>query len=679
MMATGALWNLGPAPTPMPATPVSLQAAPTATSTPVTVPADLYRNAAEGFSLILPAGWEAWETGRRVPTVEIRHSEKDVYVAGQVLVYRLLEPVPVQKWLMDEVISYGAGSIEVAEEAPVQLGPDTSGYQALFHWQGVGIKEQWTGIIRGTQAFVFRFFGVPADFERLSGDRDALVSGFSLEAQDPYYVSRDEALLLSAGEIVTLDPALYRGSPAGVPGAIFSGLVTLDRDLNVEPDIAAGWTEYENGTVIMFRLRTDVVFHDGRPVTAHDFKYAWERATDPHTGSPTARTYLGDIVGVKEKLDGEATEVAGVQVVFDNLLKVTIDAPKPYFLHKLAYPVAYVVDRANVDSGDSWAEQPNGTGPYKLRLWDKDVLLLLERNQSYYGRIPGLFKVVYRLFAGPPMMMYEDEEIDIADVPVADLDRVRDPGNPLNSDLREGVKLCTRYLGFNVTVPPFDDPKVRQAFALALDVDKKVAVALKGSAERARGIVPPGMPGHNPSLAPVPFDPDRALSLLMESSYGGADNLPTIVSFANDEAFDWMWRTNLGIEVEGISLPELRDFHNRLYARELPLWVSRWCADYPDPQNFLEVLFHSDSDENHFGYFNPLVDALLERAAVEADPEARMLMYQEVEQLILDEWVAVPLWHSRDYVLVRPHIKGHELSPIGIPYLQDIYFERKEP
>jgi ABC-type oligopeptide transport system substrate-binding subunit len=475
---------------------------------------------------------------------------------------------------------------------------------------------------------------------------------------------------------VTLDPALFRGSPAGIPGAIFSGLVTLDRGLEVLPDIAEDWDVTGDGTVYKFHLRPDVVFHDGRQVTAHDFKYSWERAADPATESPTARTYLGDIVGVKEKLDGEATEIAGLQVLDTLTLQVTIDSPKAYFIQKLVYPTAYVVDRNNVEAGDNWTDQPNGTGPFKLKVWQKDDLLVLERNDRYYRGVPKLMHVVYRLFAGRPMVMYELGEIDLVPVFTSNIERAEDPGSPLSKDLQVRTQFCTSYLAFNVTIPPFDDPKVREAFALALDIDKVLAVTLKGMAERAGAILPPGMPGHNPSLMPVPFDPTRARALLDQSRYGGAENLPVIVSYTHDDAMHWMWEEYLGVEVEAISLPETQDFLDRLDAKELPLWTSGWCADYPDPQNFLEVLFHSDSDENHFGYAVPEVDALLDRAAVEADPETRMSMYQQIERRILDDWVAVPLWHSRAHVLVRPYVKGYELTPIGVPILQDVSIER---
>ena len=664
---------------PTPASPVSAQIPPTPTPSPVPTFTEQYVDPFEGFSVTLPEGWVAHETGVRAPTLEADVQETDVHLKAEVSVYRLEQPEPVEEWLSGQVSDYGGSFITVLEQASVRLGTGTEGYQALIDWgpvTGIEIKEQWTGVVRDTQAFLIRVFGPSASFDPLLGTINDFAQSFTLEERQPPEPSPTDTLWLRGGAIPTLDPALYRGGSDGPTGAIFSGLVTLDRDLKVAPDIAETWEKAGNGTIITFHLRPDAVFHDGRPVTAHDFKYAWERAADPETASPTARTYLGDILGVKQKLDGQVTEIDGVEVLDELTLQVTIDAPKPYFLQKLTYPTAYVVDRANVESGENWTDNPNGTGPFRLEAWEKDEFLILVRNDSYYRDLPRLYQVIYRLFAGRPMMLYEQFEIDIVGVPLSDIDRIQDPASPLHPELRERRTFCTSYLAFNVTIPPFDDIKVRQAFALALDIDKELAVTLKGAAARASGFVPPGVPAHNTSLAPVPFDPGKAVSSLDESRYRGAEDLPPIVSFAGDRTMHWMWSKYLGVEIEAVSLPEPDDYHNRLDAKELPLWTADWCADFPDPQNFLEVLFHSDSAVNHSGYSNPVVDGLLERAAVEPDPEARVALYQEAERLVLDEWVAVPLWHYRDYALVRPHVQGYQLSPIGIPYLQYIYFER---
>jgi len=184
----------------------------------------------------------------------------------------------------------------------------------------------------------------------------------------------------------TLDPAVS-GEMASHEYIlqIFSGLVRLDDNLEPAPDIASSWQTSDDGKTYTFYLRDDARFHGGREVTASDFKYSWQRACDPATGSQTAATYLGDIVGVKEMLAGKSQEISGVKVVDDYTLQVTIDAPKAYFLSKLTYPTAFVVDRANVESVRGWWRQPNGTGPFKLKQWDEGNRLVLERNELFYG------------------------------------------------------------------------------------------------------------------------------------------------------------------------------------------------------------------------------------------------------------------------------------------------------
>ena len=375
--------------------------------------------------------------------------------------------------------------------------------------------------------------------------------------------------------------------------------------------------------------------------------------------------------------EGRAENLDAVKVLDPRTLEVTIEAPFPYFLGKLTYPTSYVVDRANVESDEDWTDSPNGTGAFKLKEWQKDELLILERNDNWYGGTPALAHSVYRIFAGRPMQMYENGEIDISGVYLWDIDRAQDPANALNSHLREGTQLCTTYLGFNVKQPPFHDPKVRQALALALETDKEIEVTLQGLDKRAAGFVPPGMPGHNGQLEPSVFDPMAAKRLLESSSYRGAENLPPIRSYSSDDAIHWAWQKHLGLEVEAVSVYEFSDWLERIDNKEFGVFTWGWCADYLDPQNFLDLLFHSDSYENKFNYANDRVDNLLNEAAVETKPTRRISLYQRAEEIILDDWVAVPLWYDSQLLLVQPYVKGFVPTPIGVPQLQNIYIERQ--
>ena len=162
----------------------------------------------------------------------------------------------------------------------------------------------------------------------------------------PPMSAKRTTLRLVGGDPVTLDPALAGDTTSHAYVAeIFSGLVMLDKDLRVRPDLAERWQISDDGKTYTFSLRKNARFHDGRPVSARDFKYSIERAANPALGSKTAETYLGDIVGVKDKLQKRASAVSGVRVVDDYTVEITIDAPRAYFLAKLTYPTAYLVDQ----------------------------------------------------------------------------------------------------------------------------------------------------------------------------------------------------------------------------------------------------------------------------------------------------------------------------------------------
>ncbi len=638
----------------------------------------LYENTTEGFSVVLPEGWVGQENEDNFPLLSIRGGEEDeeanAPVRGQLWVIPRGDDSPAQAWMEGQL-----AGLPVVTSEPRSFERADSAHQLFTSRpteEGVVVVDLWTAVARGSQMFLLRVQADEPDWLAFEADANAYIDSFMLQTPMPFGASREDSLFQWWGEIVTLDPALSRQGAGGITGAIFSGLVKLDTDLQVVPDMAESWEVSDDGTVFTFTLKDNVQFHDGRAVTAADVKYSWERALHPDLESPVAFTYLGDIVGAKAVTDGGPETLEGVEVLDDRTLRVTIRDSFSYFLSKLTYPTSFVVDRANVETGENWTDTPNGTGAFKLKVWQKDQLLILERNEDWYDGAPALAHVVYRIFAGNPMQMYETGEIDLTSIYVNNIDRARDPANALNNDLIEGTELCTSYLGFNVSHPPFNDPKVRQALALAMEADKQLEVTYKGLAARAAGFVPPGMFAHNKRAAPSRFDLETAQQLLKESRYGGAVNLPPITSYARDDAIHWAWREHLGLEVEAVSVFEFSDFLERLDNEEYGVFTAGWCADYPDPQNFLHVLFHSESAENRFGYEDVDLDAVLEDAAVEPDPDRRAGLYQLAEQMVLDNWVAVPLRHNNSYMLVRPYVKGFELTPIGVPQLQNISIER---
>jgi oligopeptide transport system substrate-binding protein len=541
---------------------------------------------------------------------------------------------------------------------------------------GSALKAQVTTALNGGQAYTIFVIGAPADFDQSQKDITTLTTGLTLERSRLYGIPRAQALVLAGGESTNprdYDPATVHDSGDKLA---FSGLVSFDPQLNLIPDLASSWDVSPDGTVYTFHLRPDARFHNGKPVTANDVIYSWDRAADPKTNSDTVLTYLGDIVGVKERSEGTADTIRGLQAIDDHTLQVTIDAPKPYFLQKLTYPTAFVLDQANVESGPDWYRAPNGTGPYRLARWDSFKSMLYERNDDYYLEPAQIPYVIYQLYTGDPLRLYESGDVDVTGIGGSSLPRFQDPAEPMHADLLNGISLCTGMINFDSQQPPFDDPKVRQAFSMAFNRDQYIDIVTQNNALPAKGVLPPGLPGYNANLKGLPYDPEKARQLLAESKYGGANKLPPIVyttsGFGGDvggsvSALAQMWQQNLGITitVENVEPDKYSDLiHTGQHGQ---LFSGGWCADYPDPENFADALFHTGSQQNEGHYSNPQVDALLEQARTERNVTKRMQLYQQAEQMIVDDAAALFTTHGLSHVLVKPYLQGYVLTPITVP------------
>lgn len=489
----------------------------------------------------------------------------------------------------------------------------------------------------------------------------------------------------------TLDPHLMGDVTSSVIGGeVFGGLVTLSLDYQPVLDLAETCSISEDGLVYTFVLRENAKFHDGRTVTAQDVKWSIERAADPDTLSHTAETYLGDIVGVTDKLEGSASEISGVRVVDDRTVEFTIDAPKSYFLAKLSYPTAYVVDQEQVTADGSWLENPNGTGPFKLATYDIGELIILERNEFYHLGPPHIESVRMILSGGSAMIMYENDEIHLTGVGLDDLPRLLEPSDPLHPQLhRSPQDFDVFYIGLNVAEPPFDDPKVRQALNYAIDLQSIAENVLDGRVSPATGVIPPGFPAYTENLRSYHYNPDLARELLADSTYADAQasgDFPRVTltisgSFGAAiptylEVILEQWRQELGIEVD-IQQTEWATFLQDVNDKKYQMFSLGWIADYPDPENFLDVLLHSDSQSNHTNYSNPEVDRLLEEARTERDRDRRFELYNQVEQMILDDAPWVWTWFSGEgYALIKPEVSDYFLLQMSIPKYRYVYFNQ---
>jgi oligopeptide transport system substrate-binding protein len=481
-----------------------------------------------------------------------------------------------------------------------------------------------------------------------------------------------ETLYMEGGE--SSDPRAYDPATGGTNAFLYSGLVSFDAHMRLVPELAASWDINRAHTVYTFHLRRNARFHDGRPVTALDVIYSWERAAAPATASPDAPTYLGDIVGLADMHAGHARHIRGLKALDRWTLRVTIDGPKPYFLEKLTYGVADVVDRANVESGPDWYRHPNGTGPYRLVRWVSGRFMIYMRNDDFYRPPPGVRYVAVLLYAGVPLDLFEGGQIDLAPIRSYDAQRFQDPRDPLHADLRQGISLCTSKVTMDVAQAPFDDPRVRQAFSLATDRRRYIDVVLSGEALPARGLYPPGLPGYDPRRPALEFSPMLARRLIAQSRYHSAARMPPIVwtvagygsaESAGVAALASMWERYLGvrIRVENLDPNTAQDRIDRGQHGQL-VWFT-WCADYPDPENFADTMYHTGAAYNLGHYANPRLDSLLDRARVEPNGRRRLAMYRQAEDIIVRDAPSIFLTHAYYFELIAPRVRGYPFTPFS--------------
>ncbi len=675
---------------------------PTPTPTPEPVGYSPIDEAPEGFATHIepgagyafhhPATWSAANEPLGPSQVVLVSGDGDVRLDGFAIADSSTVTLGERlQQVLDTITPYLSASFTLERDGTVTLPSGLEAARATVRTSRDGVA--WEHRVQVAQrrlvTVALELSGPTATATAQATDWGATLDSLVLFSPAPYGVARNRSLTIAWSDPITLDPALSREGRSHLYVAhLFSGLVRLDADMQPAPDLAERWEVDATGTVYTFTLRDGLTFHDGGPLTAQDVAYSLERAADPALRSPTAALYLGDIVGVADKLAGQADSLAGVEVVDERTVRITIDAPKAYFLAKLAYPTAAVVDRrsASRDPYGWWERTPLvGSGPYMLKEWDEGASVVLERFEDYHQ--PAMLEFVVLAFnAGPSMAAYEADLVDVAFIGGADVDRAEDPASGMGGQLRIFPQLNTHYLGFNTRKAPFDDPQVRRAFALAVDAERLAEVVYGNLVTPARGLLPPGLPGFDPALEGIGHDPAGARAALAASRYGGPDGPPAVVfttagtgSITPDlELLIAGWREALGVEVSVRQLDPAA-YYYRLADEVDGLFDFGWIADYPDPENFLDLLLHSGAVENNIGrYASPVFDGLLERARTEQDHDERMSLYQEAERVLLADAAIAPLFHAPDYVLVRPNVDGFSVSPLGIPLFTQVRVRPQE-
>jgi ABC-type oligopeptide transport system substrate-binding subunit/class 3 adenylate cyclase/tetratricopeptide (TPR) repeat protein len=525
-----------------------------------------------------------------------------------------------------------------------------------------------------------------SDFQRA---REAYDQGFVLwqraaKRRPAHRLPAPQALHSWQSEPATLEPGEVSDWPSGVVlEQLFSSLIRFGPDMEIVPEAATSWEVLEGGHTYVFHLRQDARWSDGTPVTARDFEYAWKRFLHPARPPSPARYYY-NIRGAKAYHEGLVSDPdsVGVRSLDQFTLLVNLEAPDHNFLH-LTMPAMPVPQHVVQVHGDAWTKPGRmvSNGPFQLTSWQRGQSLTLTRNPHYCGRFEGNLERVDLSFAPPEAAMdaYKAGRLDIlniATIPAADRDRLRHlhPGDHLSVP-----ELATFHLRFDLSRPPFQDRRVRRAFALATDRHRLADLVLGGYLFPATGgLVPPAMAGHSPGIA-LPYDPPTARKLLDEAGYPGGRGFPPVelLSYqgrkAVHEDLQSQWLDDLGVQVAGGAIA-WTSFLDRQAQKPPHIAIAGTSAIYPDPAGFVGP---TQRDRHHpsYAWQHAAYEGLAE-AFTQATAQAERLRWvQQLDQIVIEEAWMVPLWYGRRHLLVKPWVVRLPTSPILGCFWKDIIVE----
>jgi len=475
----------------------------------------------------------------------------------------------------------------------------------------------------------------------------------------------------------TLDTVLIRDHVSfEVVYNLQQGLVRLsnDEEMKILPALAESWEISPDLLTYRFFLR-EAKWSDGVPVRAQDFVFAWRRLLDPE-GTSEYAYFLFDLQQAQEYNSGTQKDFSkvGVRAVDDRTIEIKLRRPAAYFL-KIPSSVLTAPQREDIVRAHptDFIYPPHlpSTGPYKLVKWRHDDKLVFERNPFYWGEPAKIERVELLVISedSTALNLYDFGELDVAmRIPSLNLSAVQK-----KPDYRSVPVLRGYYYGFNVNTPPFNDRRVRQAFAMAIHREQLVSI-LKGGQLPSTSWVPKGMFGYEPDIG-LKHNPEKARALLKEAGFGPSRPFPKVTVFYDSselnktvaERLEFEWKSTLNLPKTDVATQEWKVYLDTLLRNSPPLWRMGWGADYPDPHNFLEV-FHSQSGNNNTGWKNPRFDDLLARAASTADVAARRELYRQAQKLLLEEEaVIVPLFQTTVEMAVKPYLRGFRVDSLENP------------
>ncbi len=456
---------------------------------------------------------------------------------------------------------------------------------------------------------------------------------------------------------------------------LMDGLVAYnldDPELSLKPALSLKWTSSNNAKKWVFKIRRGVKWSDGVEFTAQHIVDGWERLLTPLTAAEYAYFLFG-VKNAKKFNEGKIKDIAqvGVKVNAQGDLEVELESSMSYFPYLLTHSSTFPVrkDLIKKFGKDKWAEAENhvGLGAFTLKKWEHDKVIILERNERYYGEKAKVKNVLGYIIGekSTAQNLFDTGRVDaIKDVPKSEL--------PILKTRKEFIKkglLGIFYLGFNVKKAPFDNLKVRKAFAHAIDRSEIVKVLGAGETP-LKGWVPKGMFGYTNDYG-IGFDVKKAKSLLKEAGFTDLSQFPKVVLGFNTnenhkrvmENVQAQLKRNLGVKVE-VNNEEWKVYLKTLQSNPPHIFRMGWVADFPDPDNFLNLMT-SYSDNNHTGWGSNKFDSFIEKAVSISNKANRRKMYNEAHKILVENEVPVfPVYSMVQTHMVAGRIKNFPINPV---------------
>jgi oligopeptide transport system substrate-binding protein len=473
----------------------------------------------------------------------------------------------------------------------------------------------------------------------------------------------------------------------------YQALMTFDKEMQPVPGQAESVEASADGKTYTFKIRPDSKYSDGSPLTAESFEYAWKRLADPEIAGEYQFIGCGVIEGYSEyaattcadaegntktitdvqSLDLEALrEGVGVNAIDDSTLEIKLVNPAPYFLSMAALWIGAPVRQEDADQGEEWFRDVAnfiGNGPFKMTEHEEGSSVTWERNENYQGplgpvKLQGIEMAMIEDSA-VAFQAYKNGELDLSGVAAEDLPAVQGDAT-LSKEVIEVPGSCAFYLGFNTQIAPFDNLKVRQAFAQAFDREAWVRDVLSGLGTVTYSLIPPGFPGFQEDIKTWEFNADAAKQTLADAGFADGAGLPPIKltyssSPRNKVRFEWMAnqiKQNLGVDV---TLDPIDPTAYTALTKDNPpqMYYLGWCADYPDPQDFLTVVFKTGGiHAGRTGFSDKEFDDLVSQADIEQDVAKRAELYEQAQQRLVDQVPVVFVANDKGLVLAKPYVKG---------------------